>query len=86
MVTTLHLACFTMALWLTIGSLHLVGLSRTITTPLIFTAVFVYFLLTTRRVYGGSWLGLVGRWAILQILRIAVILLTLIGVVASVLK
>lgn len=86
MVTTLHLACFTMALWLTIGSLHLVGVSRMFTTPLIFVAVFVYFLLTTRRVYGGSWLGLTVRWAILQIFRMVVILIAFVVVIGSVLE
>ena len=85
MVMTLHLACFTMAMWLTIGSLHLVGVSRMLTTPLIFAAISAYFLLAARRVYGGSWGGLVGRWAILQLLRMAVILLAFIAVIARVL-
>ncbi len=86
LVTTLHLACFTMALWLPLSLLHLAGVSRMLTAPVILAALFVYFLLTARRVYGGNWLGLAGRWAILQILRMAVILLALIAVVASVLR
>ena len=85
-VTALHLACFSMTVWLTIGSLHWVGVSRIITTPLILVAGLVYFLLTARRVYGGSWLGLTGRWLILQLLRMAVILLAVIVVAVSVMR
>ena len=86
MVMTLHLACFSMALWLTIGSLHWLGVSRMIIAPLMLVAGFVYFLFAARRVYGGSWLGLTGRWFVLQLLRMAVIAIAFITTIASVLQ
>jgi hypothetical protein len=86
MVMTLHLACFSMALWLTIGSLHWFGVNRMITAPLMLFAGFVYFLFAARRVYGGSWLGLTGRWFVLQLLRVAVITSAFIATIASVLQ
>jgi hypothetical protein len=86
MVMTLHLACFSMTLWLTIGSLHWLGVSRIITTSTMLFAGFVYFLFAARRVYGGSWLGLTGRWFVLQLLRVAVIASAFIATIASVLQ
>jgi len=73
MVTALHLACFTMAMWLAASWLHLLGVSRIITTLLMLVAAIAYFILATRRVYGIGWLTSLGAWFVLQISTVVVL-------------
>lgn len=73
MVIALHLACFSMTLWLTIGSLHFLGVGPGVISLLMLPLSIGYFLLTARRVYGGHWLANCMRWLVLQVSTMVVI-------------
>ena len=65
MVMVLHLACFNMAVWVALGSLKWLHLSMTVAKVGFVVFACGYFLLASRRVYGGSWLALTFKWMFL---------------------
>lgn len=63
LVMTLHLASFNMCLWLVLGWFTRIPATQLIAGLITSALAFGYFLWAARRVYGGSWLVLVLKWA-----------------------
>jgi hypothetical protein len=80
-VMGLHLASFNMSVVLTIGWLMMLpGGAGVIAGAALMIPPFVYFLFAARRVYGGSWAGIVGKYILLELIKILIFGAALIAV------
>lgn len=86
MVTVMHLASFNMGVWLTLGWLNYFAATRTIGSVLVPVLVLGYFLVATRRVYGGNWALLILKWAVVELFKVVVVFAILSAVFVRTLK
>ena len=81
MVMALHLACFNMGLTLTVGWLAVApGVLGGVGGAVLLVGAAGYFLLATRRVYGGSWLVLLMKYVIIEVAKAVMLIAGLLAV------